>query len=68
MISTLQCQLYGNCADKMCFDIISKMSDQILEQHNNITFHVTLGKDANDTCAVLSEAYRGEATKKCRVT
>jgi hypothetical protein len=52
----------------MCFDIISKMSDQILEQHNNITFHVTLGKDANDTCAVLSEAYRGEATKKCRVT
>jgi hypothetical protein len=37
--------------------LVTKMSDLFLEQRFNIKFCVTLGKKANDTCAVLSEAY-----------
>jgi hypothetical protein len=36
---------------------ITKMSDQFLEQRSNIKFSVKLGKNASDTCAMLSEAY-----------
>jgi hypothetical protein len=34
-----------------------------LEQQINIKFHVKLGKNADDTSAVLSKAYVGEAIK-----
>jgi hypothetical protein len=40
------------------------MSDRFLEQRINIKFCVKLGKNASDICAVLSEAFRGEAMKK----
>jgi hypothetical protein len=40
------------------------MSDRFLEQRTNIKFCVKLGKNASDTCAMLSEAYGGEAMKK----
>jgi len=36
------------------------MSDQFLEQQINIKFYVKLGKNASDTCAVLSKAYGRE--------
>jgi hypothetical protein len=40
------------------------MSDWFLEQRINIKFCVTSGRNASDTCAMLSEAYGGEAVKK----
>jgi hypothetical protein len=43
---------------------LQKMSDQVLEQQINIKFCVKLGKNTCDTCAVLSEAYGGEALKR----
>jgi hypothetical protein len=39
-----------------------------LEQQINIQFYVKLGKNASNTCAVLSEAYGGEAMKKWSVS
>jgi hypothetical protein len=44
--------------------LIAKMSDHFLEQQVKIKFFVKLGENASDSCAVLSEAYRGEAMKK----
>jgi hypothetical protein len=38
-----------------------------LEQQINIKFCVKLGRNANDTCAVLFETYRGETMKKSSV-
>jgi len=43
--------------------LVTKMSDKFLEQQINIKFCVKLGKNANDTFAVLFEAYGGEAMK-----
>jgi len=43
-----------------------KMSDRFLEQRIDIKFCVKLGKNASDTCAMLSKAYGGEAVK-CQV-
>jgi hypothetical protein len=43
------------------------MSDWFSEQQINIIFCVKLGKNASDGCAVLSEAYGGEAMKKSSV-
>jgi hypothetical protein len=43
------------------------MSDRFLEQRINIKFCVKLGKTASDTCAMLSEAYEGEAMKKSSI-
>jgi hypothetical protein len=43
------------------------MSNRYLEQGSNITFCVKLGKNVNDICAVLSEAYGREAMKKSSV-
>jgi len=40
----------------------------LLEQPINIKFCVKLGKNASDTCAMLSEAYEGEAMKKSSVS
>jgi hypothetical protein len=37
------------------------MSDRFLDQRINIKFCMKLGKSARDTCAMLSEAYGGEA-------
>jgi hypothetical protein len=45
--------------------LVTKMSDQFLEQQ--IIFCVKLGKNASDTCAMLSEAYGGEALRKSNV-
>jgi hypothetical protein len=43
------------------------MSNRFLEQRINIKFCVKLGKNASDTCAVLSKAFGGEAMKKSSV-
>jgi hypothetical protein len=43
------------------------MSDRFLEQRINIKFCVKLGKNASDTCALLTEAYGGEVVKKSSV-
>jgi hypothetical protein len=52
----------------MCIlHLIAKMNDWFLEQHTNIKFCVKLGKNASDTCAVLSKTYGGEAMKESRV-
>jgi fructosamine-3-kinase len=42
------------------------MSDLFLEQRINVEFCVKLGKDASDTCAMLSEAYGGETMKESK--
>jgi hypothetical protein len=42
------------------------MNDQFLEQQINIKLCVKLGKNASDTCAVLSEDYVGDKGK-CKV-
>jgi hypothetical protein len=37
--------------------LVEKMNDQFLVQWVNIKFCVKLGKNASDTCAMLSKAY-----------
>jgi hypothetical protein len=44
--------------------LVSKMSVWFLEEQINIKFCTKLGKNANDTSAMLSKAYRGEVMKK----
>jgi hypothetical protein len=44
------------------------MSDRYSEQWINIKFYMKLGKNASDTCAVLSGSYGGEAMKKSSVS
>jgi transposase len=39
----------------------------LLEERINIKFYVELGKNARDTCAMLSEAYEEEVMKKSSV-
>jgi hypothetical protein len=43
------------------------MNDRYLEQRIYNKFCVKLGEDASDTCAMLSEAYGGEAMKNSSV-
>jgi hypothetical protein len=43
------------------------MNDLFLEQQINIKFCVRLGKNASDTCAMLSDAYGEETMKKSSV-
>jgi hypothetical protein len=43
------------------------MSDRYLEQRINIKFCVELERNASDNCAMLYEAYGGEAMKKSSV-
>jgi hypothetical protein len=58
----------GCCADKACaFLHRTKNSGQFLEQQTNIKFYVNLGKNASDTCTVLSKAYGEEAMRKSSV-
>jgi hypothetical protein len=47
--------------------LVAKRGDRFLEQRIKITFCEKLGKNATDTCAMLSEAYGGIAMKKSRV-
>jgi hypothetical protein len=57
----------GSCGnDKTCVSVghVAKLSDRYLEQRIKTKFCVKLGKNARDTCAILSEAYGGENTKK----
>jgi hypothetical protein len=42
------------------------MNGQFLEQQINIKFCVKLVKNASNICAVVSEAYGGEAMKKSK--
>jgi hypothetical protein len=44
------------------------MRDRFIEQRINIKFCVKLGKNANDACALLSEAYGSEAMKMSSVS
>jgi hypothetical protein len=44
--------------------LITKTSDQFLEQQINIKFCVKLGKNTSDTFIMLSEAYQGGAIIK----
>jgi hypothetical protein len=48
--------------------LVERMSDRFLEQRIKTKFCVKLGKNASDTCAILSEAYEGEATKNSSVS
>jgi hypothetical protein len=43
--------------------LVAQMSDRFLEQRINIKFSVKFGKNASDTCAMLSAAYEGEDMK-----
>jgi hypothetical protein len=43
------------------------MNDRFLEQGIDIKFRVKFGKNASDTCAMLSETYGGEAMKESSV-
>jgi hypothetical protein len=43
---------------------LQKISDWSLEQRINIKLCVKLGKNANDTCAMISNVYAVEAMKK----
>jgi hypothetical protein len=47
--------------------LVVKMSDRVLVQGINIKLCVKLGKNASDTCALLSERYGGEAAKMSSV-
>jgi hypothetical protein len=47
--------------------LFAKMSDRFLEQRINIKFCAKLGKNASETCAMLSNAYGVEAMKKSSV-
>jgi len=42
------------------------MNHRFLEQQIYIKFYVKLGKNANDTCALPSEAYGEKALRKSR--
>jgi hypothetical protein len=44
------------------------MSDRFLEQRVNVKFCVKLEKNTSDTCAMFTEAYGGEATKRPSVS
>jgi hypothetical protein len=48
----------------MCFYLVEKMRDTFLGQQINDKFCVKLGRNASDTCVVLSETYGGEAMRK----
>jgi uncharacterized metal-binding protein len=41
--------------------LVAKMSDRFLEQRIDTKFCVKLGKNASDSCEMLSEEYRGES-------
>jgi hypothetical protein len=65
-ISMHEHQLGRSCgAENMCafLRLVAKTSDRFLELRMNIKFCLNLGKNASDTCAMLSEAY-GEAVRK----
>jgi hypothetical protein len=47
---------------------IAKNEQWILERRINVKFFVKLGKNASDTCAMVSEGYGGEAMKKSNVS
>jgi hypothetical protein len=44
------------------------MSDRFLEQRISIKFCVKLGNNASGTCAMLYQAYGGEAVRKSSVS
>jgi hypothetical protein len=69
-MSTHKRQLCGSCgADKtfVFLTIVSKMSDQFLEQRIYIKFCLELGNNANNTCTMLFEAYGEKAIKTSSV-
>jgi hypothetical protein len=47
---------------------VAEISDLFLEQRINMKFYVKLGNNESDTCAMLSEAYGGEAMKRSSVS
>jgi hypothetical protein len=47
--------------------LIAKTSDLFLKEQINIKFSVELGKNATDTCEMLSKAYGGGAIKESQV-
>jgi hypothetical protein len=50
----------------MFLRLVTEISDSNLEQRISVKFCVNLGKNASDTCAMFSEAYRGEAVEKVK--
>jgi hypothetical protein len=48
---------------RVFLQLVSRKSDKFLEKRINIKFFVKSGKNASDTCAVLSGAYGGEAVE-----
>jgi predicted secreted protein len=45
--------------------LVTEISDRFSEERINVKFCVKFGKNASDTCAVISETYGGEDKKKC---
>jgi len=62
----------ANCVEvltlirRMFLRLVTEISDSNLEQRISVKFCVNLGKNASDTCAMFSEAYRGEAVEKVK--
>jgi len=49
----------------VCVSTYRRTSDRFLEQRINIKFWVKLGRNANDTLAILSEAMRKSSVFEC---
>jgi hypothetical protein len=47
---------------------LGKGGENMTKKTLNIKFWVKLGKNASDTCAMLSKSYGGEAMKKLSVS
>jgi hypothetical protein len=58
------CKLCGSDKMHVFLRLVTKMSDRFLEQRMNTKFCVKLGKNANETCVMLSEAHGGEDMRK----
>jgi hypothetical protein len=52
----------------VCFYLVATMNGWFLEQRINIKLCIIFVKNACDICAILCEAYRGEAVKKLSVS
>jgi hypothetical protein len=51
------------CYTSVCFHPGGKMSDRLLEQHDNIKFCSKLGRSVSETLQMLTEAYGADAMK-----
>jgi hypothetical protein len=64
-VSTCTCFAYTT---HVFLRLVAEMRDRIFGHELTLKFCVKLGKKANDTCSLLSEAYEGEVMKKSSVS